>query len=113
MISVPAPPEGLPRQDMTVACTVLHNIASLRKERAPRVALDIDWDKHMYVTFSCVHAFCLPLVAHNVWLSSQILVPLHWINNYIVYWTFMKRVGDQNVLLLSSLVSLELLRKKR
>ncbi len=29
---------------MTVACTVLHNIASLRKERAPRVALDVDWD---------------------------------------------------------------------
>ncbi|XP_016327171.1 putative nuclease HARBI1 [Sinocyclocheilus anshuiensis] len=30
--------------DVTVACTVLHNIASLRKERAPRVALDIVWD---------------------------------------------------------------------
>ncbi len=30
--------------DVTVACTVLHNIASLRKERAPRVALDVDWD---------------------------------------------------------------------
>ncbi len=51
----------------------------------------------MYASLSCVHAFYLTLVAHNVWLSSQILVPLHWINNYIVYWTFMKRVGDQNV----------------
>ncbi|XP_028437520.1 putative nuclease HARBI1 [Perca flavescens] len=30
--------------DITVACTVLHNIACLRKERAPRVALDMDWD---------------------------------------------------------------------
>ncbi|KAG1944953.1 putative nuclease HARBI1 [Pimephales promelas] len=30
--------------DVTVACTVLHNIAWLRKERAPRVALDVDWD---------------------------------------------------------------------
>lgn len=31
--------------DVTVACTVLHNVASLRKERAPRVAaVDIDWD---------------------------------------------------------------------
>ncbi|XP_039663782.1 putative nuclease HARBI1 [Perca fluviatilis] len=30
--------------DITVACTALHNIACLRKERAPRVALDMDWD---------------------------------------------------------------------
>jgi len=30
--------------DITVACAVLHNIACLRKERAPRVALEMDWD---------------------------------------------------------------------
>lgn len=51
----------------------------------------------MYVTLSCVHAFCFALVAHTLWLSSQILVPIHWINNYIVYWTLMKKVRDHNV----------------
>ncbi|XP_052002406.1 putative nuclease HARBI1 [Xyrauchen texanus] len=30
--------------DITVAGAVLHNIACLRKERAPRVALEMDWD---------------------------------------------------------------------
>ncbi|XP_049444489.1 putative nuclease HARBI1 [Epinephelus fuscoguttatus] len=30
--------------DITVACAVLHNVACLRKERAPRVPSDVDWD---------------------------------------------------------------------
>lgn len=30
--------------DITVACAVLHNVACLRKERAPRVPPAMDWD---------------------------------------------------------------------
>ena len=30
--------------DITVACSVLHNIAVLRKERAPTPEVDRDWD---------------------------------------------------------------------
>ncbi|XP_030011313.1 putative nuclease HARBI1 [Sphaeramia orbicularis] len=30
--------------DITVACAVLHNVACLRKERAPRVMSHMDWD---------------------------------------------------------------------
>ena len=30
--------------DITVACAVLHNMACLRKERAPRVPSHMDWD---------------------------------------------------------------------
>ena len=30
--------------DITVACAVLHNVACLRKERAPRVPSHVDWD---------------------------------------------------------------------
>ncbi|XP_068565314.1 putative nuclease HARBI1 [Cebidichthys violaceus] len=30
--------------DIIVACTVLHNIAIIRRERAPRVALQMNWD---------------------------------------------------------------------
>ena len=30
--------------DVTAACTVLHNIAVLRRERPPQVAVDVHWE---------------------------------------------------------------------
>ena len=30
--------------DITVACTVLHNVACLRKEMGPALAREIEWD---------------------------------------------------------------------